>query len=78
MRVRAQTRYEFANCDFNDDSASTTALPEENQWEQLYEKHRELFGKAATKRLSDSERAELFAILAEFHKPTPPDSARGK
>jgi len=47
---------------------------DDNPWEQLYDKHRELLDKAATKRLSDSERAELFAILAEFHKPTPPGS----
>ena len=41
-------------------------------WELLYEKHRELFDKATSRKLSHSERAELTAILAEFHKPTPP------
>ena len=42
-------------------------------WELLYEKHRELFDKAASHKLSDSEAAELFAILPEFHNPTPSD-----
>ena len=54
-----------------------TQLPmsgEADPWELLYEKRRELFDKAASHKLSDSETAELIAALAEFNELTPPDN----